>query len=96
MVSAGLGIGLMPAMAMQHSTKTFGGEGDGLLRRTIALRSSSHSLSPAAAAFIEIVRDTARRSGQLNTAPATGKAKRSGRDTIGKRAPEAKQPAPAI
>jgi LysR family hydrogen peroxide-inducible transcriptional activator len=99
MVSAGLGIGLMPAMAMQRGYQNVRWRRvkRPAPRRTIALAwSSSHSLSPAAAAFIEIVRDTARRSGQLNTAPATGKAKRSGRDTIGKRAPEAKQPAPAI
>jgi LysR family transcriptional regulator, hydrogen peroxide-inducible genes activator len=67
MVSAGLGIGLMPAMAM-------GRDYPGLRwrrivrpapRRTIALAwSSERSLSPAAAAFIDIVREVARTTGR--------------------------------
>jgi len=67
MVSAGLGIGLMPAMAMRRHYPGLRWRRlkNPVPRRTIALAwSAERSLSPAAAAFIRIVREIAR---QANT-----------------------------
>ncbi|HJU23180.1 MAG TPA: LysR family transcriptional regulator [Casimicrobiaceae bacterium] len=64
MVSAGLGVGLMPALAMHrdHPNLCWRRVKKPVPKRTIALaRRSERGLSPAAAAFAEIVRDTARR-----------------------------------
>lgn len=82
MVSAGLGVGLMPSMAMTRSYPgvTWRKVSKPTPTRTIALaRSAIHALSPAAAAFAEIVRETARRGNRTNAKvkavrAATGKA----------------------
>jgi DNA-binding transcriptional LysR family regulator len=61
MVAAGLGIGLMPTMAMQRSYPNLRWRRvrKPVPRRTIGLAwSNERSLSPAAAAFMQIVRET--------------------------------------
>lgn len=74
MVSAGLGVGLMPSMAMTRSYPgvSWRRVSKPAPKRTIALaRSAVHALSPAAAAFASIVRETARAGNRTN-----GEAKR--------------------
>ena len=89
MVSAGLGIGLMPAMAMhrEYPNLRWRRVKKPVPRRTIALAwSSDHSLAPAAAAFIQIVREFARHAGQTNIASTAADAKRKARGAISRRA----------
>jgi DNA-binding transcriptional LysR family regulator len=65
MVSAGLGVGLMPAMAAGRKNPGVRWRHlkNPVPRRTIALAwDSARSLSPAAAAFVAIVREAAKRS----------------------------------
>lgn len=88
MVSAGLGIGLMPAMAMnrEHRNICWRRVRRPVPRRTIALASSSdRSLSPASAAFIQIVREVARQTGQAPDLVKDGNAKHMVRGTIARR-----------
>jgi len=75
MVSAGLGIGLMPAMAMHrdYPNLCWRRVKKPVPKRNIVLAwSPDHSISPATAAFIEIVREVARHAGKSGGSPVTG------------------------
>jgi DNA-binding transcriptional LysR family regulator len=86
MVSAGLGVGLMPALAMHrdYPNLCWRRVKKPVPKRTIALaRRSERGLSPAAAAFAEIVRDAARRGEEaIDKAP---RATRKSRDVHARR-----------
>lgn len=89
MVSAGLGVGLMPAMAMHrdYPNVCWRRVKRPVPKRTIALAwSTEHGLSPAAAAFSDIVREEARHAGQSGGNVAPGTSKRA-RDAMPRRAP---------
>jgi len=77
MVSAGLGIGLMPAMAMhrKYPNLEWRRVRKPVPKRTIALAwSANRNLSPAAAAFIRLVREAARKTDHPDiSAPAKNK-----------------------
>ena len=86
MVAAGLGIGLMPAMAMHRDYPNLCWRRikKPVPKRNIVLAwSSDHSISPATAAFIDIVREAARHAGKSgrNLAAST---KKMARRTVSK------------